>query len=168
LSEPSSKPPRESENSLGGRARRYAQVGGMVAGQAARIAGARLRGTRLDRGAHAGELKAALGGLKGPLMKVAQMMATIPDALPSEYAAELAQLQSMAPPMGKPFVRRRMAAELGPDWQRRFEEFPLDATNAPRSGRCTRQSWPMVGRSPASCNIRGSSRRSRRTWASSG
>ena len=134
MSEPVSKPPRASENSLGGRARRYAQVGGMMAGQAARLAGARLRGATLDRGAHAGELKAALGGLKGPLMKVAQMMATIPDALPSEYAAELAQLQSMAPPMGKPFVRRRMAAELGPDWQRRFKEFPLDAANAASLG----------------------------------
>ena len=55
-------------------------------------------------------------------MKVAQMLATIPDALPAEYAAELAQLQSAAPPMGRPFVRRRMAAELGPDWQKRFAE----------------------------------------------
>ena len=69
------------------------------------------RGAPSDRGAHATEIKPALGGLKGPLMKVAQMMATIPDALPSEYAAELAQLRSMAPPMGRPFVRRRMAAE---------------------------------------------------------
>ena len=41
------------------------------------------------------------------------MMATIPDALPAEYAAELAQLQSNAPPMGKSFVRRRMKSELG-------------------------------------------------------
>ncbi len=34
-------------------------------------------------------LAAALGGLKGPIMKVAQLLATIPDALPPEYAAEL-------------------------------------------------------------------------------
>jgi predicted unusual protein kinase regulating ubiquinone biosynthesis (AarF/ABC1/UbiB family) len=127
-------PDRLSENSFTGRARRYAQVGGMMAGQAARLAGARFRGGDFDRGAHAGELKSALGGLKGPLMKVAQMMATIPDALPSEYAAELAQLQSMAPPMGKPFVRRRMAAELGPEWRKRFAEFPLEPTNAASLG----------------------------------
>jgi predicted unusual protein kinase regulating ubiquinone biosynthesis (AarF/ABC1/UbiB family) len=131
---PNDRPERSSENSFGGRARRYAQVGGMVAGQAARLAGARIRSGPFDRGAHATELKTALGGLKGPLMKVAQMMATIPDALPSEYAAELAQLQSMAPPMGRPFVRRRMAAELGPDWQKKFAEFPLDAAAAASLG----------------------------------
>src|SRR5215510_14164137 len=65
---------------------------------------------------------AALGGLKGPIMKVAQLMATIPDLLPPEYAAELAKLQSDAPPMGWAFVRR-MSAELGPDWQHKFSGF---------------------------------------------
>ncbi len=65
-------------------------------------------------------LAAALGGLKGPIMKVAQLLATIPEALPAEYAAELGQLQSHAPPMGASFVGRRMAAELGPDWEARF------------------------------------------------
>jgi predicted unusual protein kinase regulating ubiquinone biosynthesis (AarF/ABC1/UbiB family) len=122
-----------SENSLGSRVRRYAQVGGAVGVQAARIAGARIMGRQLD-GSHATELKEALGGLKGPLMKVAQLMATIPDALPAEYAAELAQLQSNAPPMGKPFVRRRMQSELGPDWQKRFASFPLDASAAASLG----------------------------------
>ena len=62
------------------------------------------------------ELAAALGGLKGPIMKAAQLLSTIPEALPPEYARELAQLQSEAPPMGPAFVRRRMTAELGPDW----------------------------------------------------
>jgi predicted unusual protein kinase regulating ubiquinone biosynthesis (AarF/ABC1/UbiB family) len=131
--QPSSAPRGPSENSLGSRVRRYAQVGGAVGVQAARIAGARIMGRQLD-GAHAVELKEALGGLKGPLMKVAQLLATIPDALPAEYAAELAQLQSNAPPMGKPFVRRRMQAELGPDWQRRFASFPLDASAAASLG----------------------------------
>jgi predicted unusual protein kinase regulating ubiquinone biosynthesis (AarF/ABC1/UbiB family) len=138
----SSKPPTsaarvDSENSFGSRVRRYAQVGGAVGVQAARIAGARLMGRRLD-GAHAAELKEALGGLKGPLMKVAQLMATIPDALPAEYAAELAQLQSNAPPMGKPFVRRRMVSELGPGWQGRFKAFPLEAAAAASLGQVHR------------------------------
>lgn len=125
--------PETSENSFGSRVRRYAQVGGTVGVQAARMAGARLMGRRLDL-SHATDLKEALGGLKGPLMKVAQLMATIPDALPAEWAAELAQLQSNAPPMGKPFVRRRMLAELGSDWQRHFADFPLDATAAASLG----------------------------------
>ena len=67
-------------------------------------------------------------------MKVAQLIATIPDALPAEYAAELAQLQSNAPPMSKPFVRRRMVAELGPDWAKRFAEFPLEPAAAASLG----------------------------------
>ena len=56
-------------------------------------------------------------------MKVAQLMATIPDLLPPEYAAELQKLQSEAPPMGWPFVKRRMMAELGPGWESKFARF---------------------------------------------
>jgi predicted unusual protein kinase regulating ubiquinone biosynthesis (AarF/ABC1/UbiB family) len=129
----SPRPEYASENTLGSRVRRYAQVGGTVGVQAARFAGARLLGRRLD-GGNAADLKEALGGLKGPLMKVAQLMATIPDALPAEYAAELAQLQSNAPPMGKPFVRRRMMTELGSDWAKQFAEFPLEPSAAASLG----------------------------------
>jgi predicted unusual protein kinase regulating ubiquinone biosynthesis (AarF/ABC1/UbiB family) len=50
-------------------------------------------------------------------------MATIPDVLPPEYVTELAKLQSDAPPMGWPFVKRRMLAELGLDWQAKFASF---------------------------------------------
>lgn len=124
----------QTENSLPDRLKRYAQVSGRVAGQAARIAGRRVVGGKVDRDAHASELKTILGGLKGPLMKVAQMLATIPDAIPKEYAAELGQLQSNAPPMGKPFVRRRMSTELGPDWMKHFSDFPLDASAAASLG----------------------------------
>src|SRR3954469_11909586 len=111
------------KNRFSARAARYARVGTNVGGVAARIAGARFFGMTLDRGRNALELAAALGGLKGPIMKVAQLMATIPDALPPEYAAELTQLQSQAPPMGWAFVKRRMEAELGADWQKRFQNF---------------------------------------------
>src|SRR5437588_1382713 len=110
-------------NRFSARAARYARVGANMSGVAARIAGARLFGLALDRGKHAIELATALGGLKGPIMKVAQLMATIPDALPPEYAAELMKLQSEAPPMGWAFVKRRMAAELGSDWQKKFAQF---------------------------------------------
>ena len=108
-------------NRFSARARRYARVGSNMSGVAARFAAARMFGLDLDR--NAAELAAALGGLKGPIMKVAQLMATIPDLLPPEYAAELAKLQSDAPPMGWSFVKRRMHAELGPDWQKKFASF---------------------------------------------
>ncbi|MFZ0125019.1 MAG: AarF/UbiB family protein, partial [Xanthobacteraceae bacterium] len=110
-------------NRFSARAARYARVGTNVGGVAARVAANRVFGLRLDRAKNAAELTAALGGLKGPIMKVAQLLATIPDALPAEYAVELAKLQSEAPPMGWAFVKRRMSAELGPDWQTRFASF---------------------------------------------
>ena len=131
-------PGSRAENTLGGRVRRYAQVSGTMGGLAARLAGARFLGMTIDRASHAEDLRAALGGLKGPLMKVAQLLATIPEALPKEYAAELAQLQSAAPPMGRPFVRRRMQAELGPGWQDKFAEFELDAAAAASLGQVHR------------------------------
>src|SRR5262249_29019767 len=113
----------DEQNRFSARAARYARVGANMGGVAARIAGARLFGLSLDRSQNAMELAAALGGLKGPIMKVAQLMATIPDALPAEYAAELTKLQSQAPPMGWAFVKRRMQAELGPNWEQKFATF---------------------------------------------
>ncbi len=110
-------------NRFSARAARYARVGTNVGGVAARIAGARFLGLGLDRGKNAAALGAALGGLKGPIMKVAQLLATIPEAIPPEYTMELAKLQSEAPPMGWAFVKRRMTAELGADWQKKFSSF---------------------------------------------
>lgn len=110
-------------NRLTGRLARYARVGTGMSGVAARMIGSRAFGLEIDRGANAAELARALGGLKGPIMKVAQLLSTIPDAIPPEYAAELSQLQADAPPMGWAFVKRRMSAELGTDWQKRFKSF---------------------------------------------
>jgi predicted unusual protein kinase regulating ubiquinone biosynthesis (AarF/ABC1/UbiB family) len=130
------------DNSLGGRVRRYAQVSTAVGGLAARLAGERYLGLTLNRDRHAADLKAALGGIKGPLMKVAQLLATIPDALPREYSNELVQLQADAPSMGWPFVKRRMASELGPDWQKRFRSFEREATRAASLGQVHRAVAP--------------------------
>src|SRR6202000_2945204 len=101
---------------------------------AARVAGGGVFGIKTDRSAHAEDLRVVLGGLKGPLMKVAQFLSTVPDALPAEYAAELAQLQANAPAMGWAFVRRRMASELGPDWQSKFTSFNQEASAAASLG----------------------------------
>ena len=130
------------DDSLPGRLGRYAKVGASVGGLAAKLAGQRYLGLSLDRDKHATELKAALGGLKGPLMKAAQLLATIPDALPPEYARELAQLQANAPAMGWAFVRRRMATELGPDWQARFRRFDKEASFAASLGQVHRAVLP--------------------------
>jgi predicted unusual protein kinase regulating ubiquinone biosynthesis (AarF/ABC1/UbiB family) len=118
-----SMPTDREKNRFSARARRYASVSTKVGGVAARIARQRFLGATPDRAGNALALAAALGGLKGPIMKVAQLLATIPDAVPAEYAGELMKLQSQAPPMGWAFVKRRMSAELGPDWQARFKEF---------------------------------------------
>lgn len=125
-------------NSLRGRVKRYARVGTAVGGLAARLAGAKYLGTNLDKDAHARDLRDALGGLKGPLMKVAQIMSTVPDMLPAEYVDELAHLQSNAPAMGWLFVKRRMAAELGPDWQNKFKSFERNASAAASLGQVHR------------------------------
>src|ERR1700692_538242 len=111
------------KNRLSARAARLARVGGTAGGVAARYAGRRLLGGEPDRAGEASALSSALGRLKSPLMKGAQLMATIPDLLPPEYAAELQKLQSEAPPMGWAFVKRRMMAELGADWEKRFASF---------------------------------------------
>lgn len=128
----------QEDSRLSGRLRRYARVGGSVGGLAAQLVGARVLGLDLDSGRHSADLKAALGGLKGPLMKAAQILATIPDALPPDYARELRELQSNAPPMGWPFVRRRMRGELGADWRARFADFGQKAAAAASLGQVHR------------------------------
>lgn len=126
----------DERNSMSGRVRRYARVGAGMGGVAARVAGSKVFGR--DDAKNAEDLKRALGSLKGPIMKIAQLMATIPNALPEEYASELAQLQSNAPAMGWSFVKRRMRAELGPDWQSKFESFGHEASAAASLGQVHR------------------------------
>jgi predicted unusual protein kinase regulating ubiquinone biosynthesis (AarF/ABC1/UbiB family) len=127
-----------SGSNLFGEIRRFARTSGAVGGIAARVAGSRVFGIKTDRSAHAEDLKVILGGLKGPLMKVAQFLSTVPDALPAEYAEELSQLQANAPPMGWNFVRRRMSSELGPAWESRFATFAHEASAAASLGQVHR------------------------------
>jgi len=130
------------DNRFSARAARYMKVGTNVGSVAAKVAGQRLLGLEGNHSAQAAELAAALGGLKGPLMKVAQLLSTIPEALPPEYARELGQLQSQAPPMGPAFVRRRMQAELGSAWRERFASFEEHSTASASLGQVHRAVSP--------------------------
>ncbi|NBX65472.1 MAG: AarF/ABC1/UbiB kinase family protein [Proteobacteria bacterium] len=122
------------ESRLGSRLSRYTKVSTAMAGLAAKLAGERFLGIAIDRDAHAQQLLVALGNLKGPIMKVGQILATIPEALPPEYANALRELQSNAPPMGWSFVKRRMRSELGADWEKKFKSFGQEAAAAASLG----------------------------------
>ncbi len=126
------------DSSILKRAQRYGRVSTAMTGLAAKLAGQRFFGIEIERGEHAIQLTSALGNLKGPLMKIGQILATIPEALPAEYAQEFQKLQSNAPPMGWPFVKRRMRSELGSTWQDNFKEFGHEASAAASLGQVHR------------------------------
>jgi len=124
----------QDKNTITERVARYGRVSGTMANLAIKLAGEKYLGIDIDRSEHAEKLMRSLGNLKGPLMKVGQILSTIPEALPDEYAKEFQQLQSNAPPMGWPFVRRRMKTELGSDWQNKFSSFEKEAAAAASLG----------------------------------
>ena len=128
----------KAEGSVGRRMKRYAKVSSTVTGLAARLAGQKYLGLDINKPAHARQLMESLGDLKGPLLKIAQLLSTIPEALPKEYVLELQKLQSQAPPMGWPFVRRRMITELGPQWEKKFRAFEKESSAAASLGQVHR------------------------------
>ena len=127
---------------LTGRLTRFARVGAGLTAAGAGYGANLLFGGDAAEERNARLLKEALGKLKGPLMKAAQMVATVPDLLPPEFAKQLAELQTNAPPMGSSFVRRRMAAELGADWETKFQSFELEAAAAASLGQVHRAVGP--------------------------
>ena len=95
------------EDRFGTKLKRYGQVSGAVAGLAMKLAGERYFGQNIERDGHAAELMEILSNLKNPLMKVGQILSTIPEALPEEYADAFTPAANV--PMGWSFVRRRMS-----------------------------------------------------------
>lgn len=121
----------DDKSSFGSRIGRVAHVTTTLGGVALKTLGTKLVG---NNEALPHILTEALGKLKGPAMKVGQILAMVPGMLPEEMAESLMQLQSNAPAMGWPFVRRRMAFELGPEWQTRFTYFEKEASAAASLG----------------------------------
>jgi predicted unusual protein kinase regulating ubiquinone biosynthesis (AarF/ABC1/UbiB family) len=124
--------PDPERNRLSARIGRVARVSANMTG----AVGARLAGA--DNAALARAVREALGRSKGPLMKVAQLLSTIPDLLPQAYAEEFRKLQAQAPAMGWPFVQRRMRAELGETWESKYARFEHEAAAAASLGQVHR------------------------------
>ena len=122
------------DNNLVSRVKRYSRVTTSLTSLATKFAGKKYLNFDLSDQKYAAQITEILGNLKGPLMKVAQLSATIPDLLPEEYARKLAELQSNAPPMSWVFVKRRMKAELGDNWDNNFSSFDKEASFAASLG----------------------------------
>ena len=114
--------------------KRLFDVSTTLTGIGMRVGAQEYLGMNFDENAYAQKLRHAFGNLKGPFMKMVQFMATVPDALPPEFATEFLTLQSNAPSMGEGFVRRRMAGELGINWRDLFQDFSLKASHAASLG----------------------------------
>jgi predicted unusual protein kinase regulating ubiquinone biosynthesis (AarF/ABC1/UbiB family) len=126
------------DSSLPRRLARQARMATVLGRFVSRLASERYLGIEQDQAELARELRDALGNLRGPIVKLAQLLATVPGVLPAEYVAELIALQSQAPPMGAAFVNRRMRAELGAGWQDRFASFERTAAAAASLGQVHR------------------------------
>tara|TARA_B100000963_G_scaffold324220_1_gene309576 strand:+ start:297 stop:1628 length:1332 start_codon:yes stop_codon:yes gene_type:complete len=108
-------------NKFSKRVIRYANLGTSAGNIAIKLFGTKFLNKESEKNAE--DLKNILGSLKGPIMKIAQLLSTVPDLLPEEYVKELTKLQSNAPPMGWNFVKRRMKNELGFNWLDSFDSF---------------------------------------------
>ena len=130
------------ENNFVSRVKRYSKVTTSLTSLATQFAGKKYLNFDLSDQKYAAQITEMLGNLKGPLMKVAQLSATIPDLLPEEYARKLAELQSNAPPMSWVFVKRRMKAELGENWEDQFLSFDREASFAASLGQVHKATMP--------------------------
>ena len=83
------------DNNLVSRVKRYSKVTTSMTSLATKFAGKKYLNFDLSDQKYAAQITEILGNLKGPLMKVAQLSATIPDLLPEEYARKLAELQQL-------------------------------------------------------------------------
>jgi len=123
-------------NKFSKRVKRYADLGTSAGTIAFNFIGTKIFNKEHKKNAE--DLTKVLGNLKGPIMKIAQLLSTVPDLLPQEYVSELTKLQSSAPPMGWNFVKRRMRSELGNDWEKKFNFFEKEPFAAASLGQVHR------------------------------
>ena len=126
----------EEINKFSKRVARYANLGTSAGSIAFKLLGTKFLNKDHDKNAE--DLRTILGNLKGPIMKIAQLLSTVPDLLPEEYVNELTKLQSNAPPMGWNFVKRRMKNELGFNWLDFFDSFEKEPFAAASLGQVHR------------------------------
>src|SRR4051794_16203329 len=86
-----------------------------------------------------------LGQLKGGAMKMGQALSVFEAALPEDiagpYRAALTKLQEAAPPLPAASVHKALAAELGPQWRRKFRELDDNPAAAASIGQVHRAIW---------------------------
>ncbi|QWV93879.1 AarF/ABC1/UbiB kinase family protein [Geomonas oryzisoli] len=84
------------------------------------------------------ELLGTMGYLRGAVMKLGQMLATFPDALPDEFARLLPALHFEAPPMHYAMVREVFLDEFGKEPHELFASFGKEAFAAASLGQVHR------------------------------
>lgn len=83
-----------------------------------------------------------MGELRGPLMKVGQLLSTHAEALPGEYGGVLRALQASAPPMRFSTIRSVLEEDLGAPPEQLFEDLSHDAVAAASLGQVHRGRLP--------------------------
>ncbi len=112
-------------------------AGGRVA-DALRSATARGDARDARHADNAARVAATLRELRGPMMKLGQLLSTHAQALPPEYAALLAPLQQSVPALPFAAIRGVLEAELGAPPERLFADFSETAVAAASLGQVHR------------------------------
>lgn len=80
--------------------------------------------------------------LRGPMMKVGQLLSTHAEALPGEYGEILRSLQSSAPPMSYQTIRDVIEMDLGGTPEELFKDFSREAVAAASLGQVHKATLP--------------------------